>query len=360
MQSSSSRSLFYFVQKNNARCMNKLFLAIIGLLLLGAAGYWWLAQYNLADDSVVHTEVNAVKQAVDQYIPLERDDEHKTLSVSFATTKLSDIEHHDLFETPLPSYTPSDTLLADAEKIENIFTLNTPLTATRYDQSFASTPLYSLEILKGGTRHALYTEIESRVDSSMLSPDKTHVYITNAIEKNNAWVQVHRIITIDSKKIIELPAIDCVSEEGYWQGSDRLITYGATPELGGRESTPVCVWSADGSLLTRLTADLYWATDASAAYLYDAVGIVPQKPSLLWIYARSAEHECSLSVYDTETKQRDVQKVINGALDKSDDNNNRCAPIQINFSQYNGTAESITTEFVEADSPLDVIRSKNE
>jgi hypothetical protein len=336
--------------------MKKLFLAILFLLGLAALGYWWMATYNLVDDAPVQTEINAVQKTVSDYIDNATT---KTLEVSFETKSFDTLPNHDVFSLPLADYTPSDSPLDGVEKTENIFPLNAPFSAVLYDQSYASTFLYSLEILKDNKRHALYTEISSRVDSSTLSPDKTRLFIANAVEKNGEWFQVHRIITIDSKKTVELPALDCVSEHGYWQGPKTLITYGATPEDGGRQKTPVCVWSTNGSLVAKMDAALYWGTDASAPYLYDAIGVLPNNENMIWLYARSREDACSLYLYNTDTLELDIQKDIPDALNADEENNNRCKPAQFNFSDYDGSVESIDVRFVEVDSPLDAIQSNS-
>lgn len=339
--------------------MKRLLLALFFLLSLAVLGYWWVATYDLVDDAPVQTEINAIHTTVDNYVEQATTHSSKTFEVSFETKALDALAGHDTFTTPLQNYTPSDILLDAADKTENALTLNAPFSTTLYDQSYASTPLYSLETLKDGTRHALYTEIASQVNSSTLSPDKTKLYIVNAIEKNGEWFQVHRIITIDSKKTVDLPALDCVSEHGYWQGPDTLITYGATPENGGRQKTPVCVWSADGSLVAKMDAALYWGTDASAPYLYDAIGVLPNNEQMIWFYARSREDACSLYLYNTDTLELDIQKDIPGALNADEENTNRCTPAQFNFSAYDGTVESIDFEFVEVDSPLDAIQSNS-
>ena len=339
--------------------MKRLLLALLFLATLAALGYWWMATYDLVDDAPVQTEINAIHTTVDDYVEQATTHSSKTFEVSFETKALDALAGHDTFTTPIKDYTPSDVSLDAADKTENALTLNTPLSTTLYDQSYASTPLYSLEILKDGTRHALYTEIASQVNSSTLSPDKTHLYITNAVEKNGEWLQMHRIITIDSKESVALPALDCVSEYGYWQGPDTLITYGATPEIDGRQKTPMCIWSAAGELVAKMDPELYWASDASAPYLYDAVGIPPDNENMIWFYARSREDACSLYLYNTETAELDVQKDIPGALSADEENNNRCRPAQFNFSAYDGTVESIDFRFVEVDSPLDAIQSNS-
>ncbi len=226
-------------------------------------------------------------------------------------------------------------------------TLNAPFTATISSQVSDDGIVSALDIVKDGAAHVRYSEISSAINNRTLSADKARLYLSNAIQKNAEWFAAHQIITIDSKKAVDLPTKDCVSRYGSWEGAEYLITHGTEPETAGRYMTPVCVWRADGTLIAQMNANVYWTNNFGQFSVADQIGIPPQEEDLVWFYARSTADACSLFVYNTATQKFAVEKPIADSLSSETSDAQLCRAAQFNFSDYDGTAESIDVQFID-------------
>ncbi len=153
-----------------------------------------------------------------------------------------------------------------------------------YQYALTSYFTYVVEILRDGERHALFTHVEGGAGAT--SPDGRHLYLSNNLRDGEGrWWLLRRIVRVEDKRRIELPALPCTERGGFWD-DDRLITFGLHTdgdEIARGHETPICAWSTEGELLAMAELDACWHA-ASDWYLGSSMGLLPAEPSVLWLY----------------------------------------------------------------------------
>jgi hypothetical protein len=184
---------------------------------------------------------------------------------------------------------------------------------TRYEFSCENENLstHVLDVSRNGKRHALY----QHVLGFSAHPTKPLLYLFQSELKGKRHQEFTGLVNLDGKKKVALPPLPCVFGSHATFSGDRLITY-SEPQAQSPYRTDVCVWSLDGKLKARLSAELDWH-GADRYVLLDAVGLLPRQPGVFYAIQYSREEgRCEIRLQSLEHAQQ-FRRIDLGVLESS-------------------------------------------
>ncbi len=261
----------------------------------------------------------------------------------------------------LPTNTPVNTNSININTeiavvpIEGVIQLNAPFSTRVYDLSTASTFLGNLEILEDGETKTMYTQVFSPLYQPAVSFDRTTIFLAR-YQQHEGLETEYLVVNPETGDAHVLAAQPCLNEQGYWQGNT-LITYSnASPDEAGVLPTDICFWNKTGELLGTYTKDLFWSAAASAPYLSDAIGIVPNAPQpQAWVYTEFEPGRCGVTTYAYEDKVEVMTQEINNAA-QPEGSAAKCRPAQFKFNYPGDGGVYIEPNFLDdLTDPIDAV-----
>lgn len=182
-----------------------------------------------------------------------------------------------------------------------------PYSVTRYLFKCAGGSSEFLEFKKNGKRYAIH----AHVSQAKFTPDGAKLVFYNyAKPHHGSWQSLRRIFDIRTRRFTDLPVIN---ETAFLAdaGNERFVTYGlpAAKDTGRRLAL---VWGMDGKLVQALSAPMQPAADGASSL--DAIGVLPDESSTLYLLTRTGDNECTLRLQDIRNPngQRAIKLAVPG------------------------------------------------